>query len=114
MKEIELTAEELYQKKIKDEFERLKNLPQEEIVLTEEQIQAELELAKTNQRIAEIKPRLEQLSQDLIQAQAGAVFEDLEERKAEFQELHNELRILLGKEPREYVEQCKEQVKNEL
>ena len=65
-------------------------------------------------RIAEIKPRLEQLSQDLIQAQAGAVFEDLEERKAEFQELHNELRTLLGKEPREYVEQCKEQVKNEL
>ena len=42
------------------------------------------------------------------------VFEDLEERKAEFQELHNELRTLLGKEPREYVEQCKEQVKNEL
>ena len=65
-------------------------------------------------RINEIKPRLEQLSQDLIQAQAGAVFEDLEERKAEFQELHNELRILLGKEPREYVGQCKEQVKNEL
>ena len=55
-------------------------------------------------RIAEIKPRLEQLSQDLIQAQAGAVFEDLEERKAEFQKLHNELRVLLGKEPREYVE----------
>lgn len=55
-------------------------------------------------RIAEIKPRLEQLSQDLIQAQAGAVFEDLEERKAEFQKLHNELRTLLGKEPRKYVE----------
>ena len=63
-------------------------------------------------RINEIKPRLEQLSQDLIQAQAGAVFEDLEERKAEFQVLHNELRVLLGKEPREYVEQCKKQVKN--
>ena len=55
-------------------------------------------------RISEIKPRLEQLSQDLIQAQAGAVFEDLEERKLEFQTLHNELRILLGKEPRKYVE----------
>lgn len=62
-------------------------------------------------RIAEIKPRLEQLSQDLIQAQAGAVFEDLEERKAEFQVLHNELRVLLGKEPREYNIE-KEQVKN--
>ena len=55
-------------------------------------------------RIAQIKPRLEQLSQDLIQAQAGAIFEDLEERKLEFQTLHNELRILLGKEPRKYVE----------
>lgn len=53
-------------------------------------------------RIAEIKPRLEQLSQDLIQAQAGAVFEDLEERKTEFQILHNTLRSLEGKEPREY------------
>ena len=55
-------------------------------------------------RINEIKPRLEQLSQDLIQAQAGAVFEDLEERKLEFQTLHNELRVLLGKEPRNYAE----------
>lgn len=53
-------------------------------------------------RIAEIKIRLEQLSQDLIQAQAGAVFEDLEERRAEFQTLHNELRVLMGKEPRTY------------
>ena len=56
-------------------------------------------------RIAEIKPRLEQLSQDLIQAQAGALFEDLEERKAEFQILHNELRTLLGQEPRKYLEE---------
>ena len=56
-------------------------------------------------RILEIRPRLEQLSQDLIQAQAGAVFEDLEERKAEFRVLHNELRILLGKEPRLYTQE---------
>lgn len=55
-------------------------------------------------RIEEIKPRLDQLSQDLIQAQAGAVFEDLEERKTEFQTLHNELRVLLGKEPRIYID----------
>ena len=110
--ERELTAEELYQKKISDEFERLKNLPKQKVVLTEKQKQEELLFVKKQQRISEIKPRLEQLSQDLIQAQAGAVFEDLEERKAEFQELHNELRTLLGKEPREYVEQCKKQVKN--
>ena len=104
MEEIErqLTPEEIYQKKISDEFERLKNLPKQELVLTEEQIQEELLLIKKQQRIAEIKPRLEQLSQDLIQAQAGAIFDDLEERKQEFQSLHNELRILLGKLPREY------------
>ena len=100
--ERELTAKELYQKKIRDEFERLKNLPKQELVLTEEQIQAELEFAKQQQRISKIKPRLEQLSQDLIQAQAGAVFEDLEERKAEFITLHNELRQLLGMPAREY------------
>ncbi len=99
---IELTAEELYQKKIRDEFERLKALPRQEVVLTDEQIQEELDFAKTHKRILEIKPRLEQLSEDLIQAQAGAVFEDLEERKQEFQTLHNELRILLGKLPRQY------------
>ena len=53
-------------------------------------------------RIAELKPRLEQLSQDLIQAQAGAMFDNLDERVAEFRTLHNELRELLGKEPRKY------------
>ena len=53
-------------------------------------------------RIPEIKARLSELSQDLIQAQAGAVFDDLEDRKLEFQTLHNELRILLGKLPRVY------------
>ena len=57
---------------------------------------------KTQSRIKNIIARLNSLSQDLIQAQAGAVFEDLEERKAEFQALHNELRSLLGKEPRDY------------
>lgn len=74
------------------------------ISITEERVDLrELTQAEKIQlRISEIKPRLSQLSQDLIQAQAGAVFEDLEERKAEFQTLHNELRVLLGKEPREY------------
>lgn len=54
------------------------------------------------QRKFEITARLNQLSQDFVQAMAGAYFEDLEERKAEFQTLHNELRVLEGKEPREY------------
>lgn len=59
---------------------------------------------KNRVRIAEIKPRLEQLSQDIIQSLAGAEFEDMAERQKEFQTLHNELRILLGKEPRKYLE----------
>lgn len=100
--ERELTPEELYQKKISDEYIRLKTLPKEEHVLTASQIQTELLLAKQQQRITEIKKRLEQLSQDLVQAQAGAVIEDLESRKTEFQTLHNELRLLEGKEPRLY------------
>ena len=57
---------------------------------------------KTQSRIKNITVRLNSLSQDLIQAQAGAVFDDIEERKQEFQTLHNELRALMGKTPRNY------------
>ena len=60
-------------------------------------------LAESNaERIIEIKARLNELSQDFIQVQVGAEFDDLEERKEEFRTLHNELRELLGKEPRIY------------
>lgn len=55
------------------------------------------------QRKFEIRERLNQLSQDFIQAMAGAEFKDLEERRVEFQTLHNELRALKGKEPRVYI-----------
>ena len=54
------------------------------------------------QRKFEIKQRLDQLSQDFVQAMAGAYFEDFAQRQLEFQALHNELRVLEGKEPREY------------
>ena len=54
------------------------------------------------QRKVEIRERLEQLSQDFVQILVGAEFADIEERKAEFQTLHNELRVLEGKEPRIY------------
>jgi hypothetical protein len=74
----------------------------EDLTFSIEKYNARKKKENNQLRIAEIKTRLEQLSQDLIQAQAGAVFEDLEERKTEFQTLHNELRVLLGKEPREY------------
>ena len=55
-----------------------------------------------NKRLDEIRERMNQLSQDFIQAWAGAQIYDLEERKAEFSNLHNELRAILGKEPRLY------------
>ncbi|MBE6600414.1 MAG: hypothetical protein E7640_04365 [Ruminococcaceae bacterium] len=58
--------------------------------------------ALSKARAMEIKARLAQLSQDFIQVQVGAVFPDIEERKAEFRTLHNELRLLLGKEERIY------------
>lgn len=69
-----------------------------------EKYNARKQMEKDNLRIAEIKPRLEQLSQDIVQSLAGAEFEDLTERQKEFQTLHNELKILLGKEPRKYME----------
>lgn len=69
-----------------------------------EKYSARKQMEKDNLRIAEIKPRLEQLSQDIVQSLAGAEFEDLAERQKEFQTLHNELRVLLGKEPRKYLE----------
>lgn len=53
-------------------------------------------------RASEIRKRLDQLSQDFIQAWAGAQIYDLEDRKTEFAALHNELRSILGKEPRLY------------
>ena len=60
--------------------------------------------ALNESRIAEIQTRLNELSQDFIQAEIGAIFDDLDARKQEFKSLHNELRSLLGKEPRTYAE----------
>lgn len=64
------------------------------IPFTEEEI--------TQNEIYELEERLAQLTQDFIQIQCGAVFEDADERIAEFQEKHNRLRYLKGKEPRVY------------
>lgn len=99
MEERELTAEELYQKKIKDEFERLKNLPRNEIVLTEEQIQAERELAKKNQYENLIVSKIRQkysINQEL------AIIRQRDAKPEEWN-IYNE-----------YVESCKRQVKEEL
>lgn len=53
-------------------------------------------------RANEIKIRLAELSEDFVQVWAGAVIADIEDRKREFANLHNELRGILGKEPRTY------------
>lgn len=53
-------------------------------------------------RIQKIQSRLNELSQDLVQMNCGAVFDDKESRMKEFQKLHNELRSLSGKAPRVY------------
>lgn len=66
----------------------------EEYIPTEEDLKRE--------RMVEISVRLSELTQDFIQESLGAVFDDIEERRKEFISLHNELRVLLGKEPREY------------
>lgn len=76
-----------------DGYQYLKSFMQ-----TEEYRQLEL----NEQRKWEIRERLSQLSQDFVQAMAGAYFEDFAQRQLEFQALHNELRVLEGKEPREY------------
>lgn len=51
-------------------------------------------------RIAEIQARLTELDHDIVQDIAGEIVPNIEERKAEFVTLHNELRVLLGKEER--------------
>ena len=56
----------------------------------------------TQNEIYELEDRLNQLTQDFIQIQCGAVFEDADERITEFQDKHNRLRYLKGKQPRVY------------
>lgn len=70
-----------------------------EVVAVEHEL-TEVEIIE--QRKTDISKRLNQLSQDFIQLLCGAEIEDLEERRLEFQSLHNELRSLENKEPRKY------------
>ena len=52
-------------------------------------------------RIEEIQARLTELDQDIVQDLVGEAVPNIEKRKSEFVTLHNELRVLLGKEERE-------------
>lgn len=54
----------------------------------------------TNSRISEIKRQLTKLSEDMIQEAVGEVVPNITDKKAQFITLHNELRVLEGKEPR--------------
>lgn len=58
------------------------------------------ELYKKMARIAALKKQLARLSEDFAQVQAGLVIPNLEQKKAEFIALHDELRGLEGKQPR--------------
>lgn len=51
--------------------------------------------------IMEKQKRLAELTKDFAQVEAGLIIDDLDERKAEFRTLLNEVRVLQGKQPRE-------------
>lgn len=60
---------------------------------------------EANNKIIETKKqRLAELTKDFAQVQAGLVIDDLEERRAEFRTLLNEVRVLQGKDPRQIKE----------
>ena len=60
----------------------------------------DIEETKIEERKLEIKARLNQLSEDILQHEAGEIVPNYPERLAEFRSLHNEIRALEGKEPR--------------
>lgn len=96
---IEMTDEEFgYLFEQQSQGKELKVIDGKVVAVDHEVTEEELK----QKRIYEIQARLNELTQDFTQMQCGAVFEDADERVAEFQTLHNELRTLLGKEPREY------------
>lgn len=74
----------------------------EDLTFNVEKYNARKQRESNQQELAELQPELDKLTEDLIQAQAGAIIPDLEERKARFQVIHNRIREIKGKEPRKY------------
>ena len=74
----------------------------ETLVFDENYFISRVEREKKLEKLPRLQSRLNELSQDIIQSQCGAVFEDLEDRIKEFQSIHNEIREIQGKEPRIY------------
>lgn len=65
-------------------------------------VRPKTQLELNQPRIDEIIKRLEELTKDFAQVQAGFEILDIEERKKEFRTLLNEVRELQGKEPKTY------------
>lgn len=70
-------------------------------ITEEEYVKEENNEYEKAQQIMQKQQRLAELTKDFAQVEAGLVINNLEERKAEFRSLLNEIRILQGKQPRE-------------
>jgi len=57
--------------------------------------------AQKHQQIAALKAQLAPLQEDLVQVIAGQIIPNIEDKRAEFRRIHNEIRTLEGKLPRE-------------
>lgn len=66
------------------------------------EIEKSNEIMNKNKKIIENKNRLDELNKDFIQCFLGAKIENIELKKQEFIRLHNEIRVLEGKSPRQY------------
>ena len=91
----------------KEEFENLihqQSLGKELVIekgkiIAVDHIRSEEEQKQKN--LSDKTRRLEELTKDFAQVQAGFIIEDIEERKLEFQTLLNEVRVLQGKDPKQ-------------
>lgn len=75
----------------------------ENLMFNKEKCVARIQREEDFRKLPELRKRLKDLSDDIVQIQCGAVFADKDERIAEFKEVHNEIRRIIGKEPRVYL-----------
>ena len=59
------------------------------------------EIYSRDARIASLKRQLARLSEDFVQVQAGLSVPNIVAKREEFQTLHDELRVIEGKTPRQ-------------
>lgn len=74
----------------------------EDLTFSVEKYNARKQKELDQAELKELQVELTALSQDIIQAEVGAFIDNLEERKARFQVVHNRIREIMGKEPRVY------------